>query len=111
MREGIQVSDGSTIRRLTKNDILFEVALLNRELGTEAANQPGYHYLMPISDTAGWKLVETINHGGGVRDVLNIKISNRHDAYNAVRAYRMGLMRNQEIGDLPVNTRAHLTEL
>jgi len=96
---------------ISKSDIYFEIGLLNRELGTEAANQPGYHYLMPISDTAGWKLVETINYSGGVRDVLNIKISNKHDAYNAVRAYRMGLMRNQEIGDLPVNTRAHLTEL
>ena len=97
--------------RISKSDIYFEIGLLNRELGTEAANEPGYHYLMPISDTAGWKLVETINHSGGVRDVLNIKISNKRDAYNAVRAYRIGLMRNQEIGDLPVNTRAHLTEL
>lgn len=100
--------------KITKSDIMTEVAMLNRELGTEAANEPGYHYLLPISDTAGWKLVETINISGGVRDVLNIKIANNHDAYNAVRAYRIGVLKGiqeSEPGDSIKNTWAHLTEL
>jgi hypothetical protein len=40
---------------------------------------------------SGWKLVQVLNAGGGVRDVLSAGYTTKRELYHLVHAYRMGV--------------------
>ena len=91
--------------RYTKEDIESAVRGLNRVAGftAEEIDRPlwerrengdnvamvGRYYVEGAY--GGWKLVQVLNAGGGVRDVLSAGYTTKRELYHLVHAYRMGV--------------------
>jgi len=87
---------------ITRKDLEQVVAGINRRAGhaegtgayTEyedgvATSTLGWYYLQ--GEYGGWKLYQTVNRGGGVRDVLGIGAVPKRIMFYLMRAYARGL--------------------